>query len=410
MASEGKIRVLSIRNFRSIKKAQLRLGALTIFVGPNGAGKSNILDALRFVSEALSVTPLHALTLRGGVAAVRRKGLRGHPNHFTIRLEVELPDHQYAIYAFTVGAHPKGEFKIHREICNIRGPAAFDKLEFAIESGEFRVLPKGVEPSISHDRLALTLVSAKSGFRQLYDFLTNMRFYNLVPELMRKPQEPDPGSVLYRDGANAAAVVRELRTSDGELREVCDFLGKVVPGIREVEHYRSGAHETMLFKQDVGDAKKKQPLTFLPPNISDGTLRVLGVLLSVYQRSRPTLLGIEEPESTVHPAAAEVLFDAIRHGTRRSQIMVTTHSPELIDHKNVKTEELRAVEMVRGETVVTELDRASREAIKERLCTPGDLLRTGNMTVSTPEYDNLPDEPNLFSITKADDAPDRTDC
>lgn len=404
---QGRIRLLSIRNFRSIAKAQLRLGDLTILVGPNGAGKSNILDALRFVSEALSVTPMHALTLRGGVGAVRRKGLRGHPNHFTIRLEIELPEGQFAKYAFTVGALPKGEFKITREKCVIHGLRALEMLEFDIEDGEFKTAPPGVEPRVSRDRLALTIVSAKPGFRPLYDFLTAMRFYNLVPELMRKPQDPDPGAVLYRDGANAAAVIRELRGANGELREVWEFLRQVVPGITEVEHHQSGTQETLLFKQDVGDSK--QQLTFLPGNVSDGTLRVLGVLLSVYQRSRPSILGIEEPESTVHPAAAQVLFDAIRHGTRSSQVLITTHSPELVEQKEVKIDQLRAVQMIKGETIVTELDAISRQSIIEQLCTPGDLLRNGMMSVSIQEYESLPDEPNLFTRVSADDAPNRTD-
>jgi predicted ATPase len=408
MASRGRIRLLAIRNFRSIAKAQLRLGDLTMFVGPNGAGKSNILDALRFVSDALSVTPMHALTLRGGVGAVRRKSLRGRPNHFTVRLEVELPDEQFGIYAFTVGALPKGEFTINHEFCLVHGPGALDRVEFEAERGTFKVAPPGVEPRISQDRLALTVISAKSGFRKLYDFLVGMQFYNLVPEVMRRPQDPDPGRILNRDGANAAAVVRELRASNGEFEELCEFLGRVVPGMKEVERLPSGTQETLQFKQDVGD-RKGQPLTFLPASISDGTLRVLGVLLAIYQSSRPSVLGIEEPESTVHPAAAEVLLDVIRHGTCWSQILVTTHSPELIEHKDIRIEELRAVEMQRGETIVTELDESSKRAIRDRLCTPGDLLRNEGIRVSTDEYKSVPDEPNLFSASMTDDASDRAD-
>lgn len=410
MASQGKIRVLSIRNFRSIAKSQLRLGDLTILVGPNGAGKSNVLDALRFVSDALTVTPMHALALRGGVGAVRRKSLHGHPYHFTVRLEFDLPDDQHGIYAFTIGALPKGkgEFSINHERCLIYGPGALDRLEFEIEDGRFQTAPQGVEPHISRDRLALTIVSAKPGFRALYEFLVGMKFYNLVPELMRKPQDPDPGRILYRDGANAAAVVRELRASNGEFGEVCEFLERVVPGMKEVERITNGTQETLQFRQDVGDAKG-QLLTFLPPSISDGTLRVLGVLLAVYQRSRPPVLGIEEPESTVHPAAAEVLFDVIRHGARWSQILVTTHSPELLEHKQIRIDELRAVEMERGETVVTELDESSKQAIRERLCTPGDLLRNGELKVAAQEYESLPDERNLFTENMTDVAPDRSD-
>ena len=62
--------------------------------------------------------------------------------------------------------------------------------------------------------------------------------------------------------------------------------------------------------------------------------------------------------------------------------------------------------MERGETVVTELDESSRQAIRDRLCTPGDLLRNGGMSVSTEEYESLPDDPNLFSASKTDDPSD----
>lgn len=404
----GRIRLLAIRNFRSIAKAQLLLNDLTILVGPNGAGKSNVLDALRFVSEALSITPEHALIMRGGVAAVRRKGLRGHPNHFTIRLEFELPEKRFGIYAFTIGALQKGEFMVDHEYCKINGPGAFEKVEFEIEDGTFKVRPEGVEPRILRDRLALTIVSAKPRFREAFDFLTGMKFYNLVPELMRKPHDPDPGLVLKRDGANAAAVVRELRGSNGEFSEMCEFLNRVVPGMSEVERVQGGTQETLQFKQNVDDSRN-QHLTFLPSNVSDGTLRVLGVLLAIYQRSRPPVLGIEEPESTVHPAAAEVLFDAIQRASTWSQVVVTTHSPELIEHKGVSVEMLRAVEMRRGETIVTELEQSSKQSIKDRLCTPGDLLRNNGVRVSANEYASMPDEPNLFSKSLRDESTDRFD-
>lgn len=403
MAEHGQIKQLTIRNFRSIAKAQLRLEDLTILVGPNGAGKSNVLDALRFVSDALTVTPMHALSLRGGVAAVRRKVLRGHPNHFSIGLEVELPDNTHAQYRFTVGALPKGKFAINHERCKLYGPTALDIREYEVERGKFKLPPPNVAPHVSKDRLALTLVSGTDEFRGLYDFLINMRFYNLVPELMRKPQNPDPGLILQRDGSNAAAVVRELRSSNGELTEVCEFLGRVVPGMREVERIASGTQETLQFKQDVGDPKK-QPLTFLPTNVSDGTLRVLGILLAIYQRSHPPVLGIEEPESTVHPAAAEVLFDAIRHGTHWSQILITTHSPDLIEHKDIALKNLRAVEMKDGETVITELDDVSKEAVRQHLCTPGDLLRNGALQPSLPKYKAIPSDPDLFSQAPTTDA------
>ena len=69
---------LVLRNFRSIGQCDIALGPLTHLVGPNGAGKSNVVDALRFVTEALTGSLDQALNERGGISEVRRRS-GGHP-------------------------------------------------------------------------------------------------------------------------------------------------------------------------------------------------------------------------------------------------------------------------------------------------------------------------------------------
>ena len=70
--------------------------------------------------------------------------------------------------------------------------------------------------------------------------------------------------------------------------------------------------------------------------MSDGTLRVLGLFLAAYQAGHPSVLGIEEPEATVHPAMAEVVTEVLLDAAHDQQVLVTTHSPDILDYKELK--------------------------------------------------------------------------
>jgi predicted ATPase len=85
------IRRVVLQNYLSIAKCSVELGPLTFLIGQNGAGKSNFLDALRFITDALSVSVEHALRDRGGINEVRRRS-SGHPTHFGVRIEFDLAE------------------------------------------------------------------------------------------------------------------------------------------------------------------------------------------------------------------------------------------------------------------------------------------------------------------------------
>ena len=82
--------------------------------------------------------------------------------------------------------------------------------------------------------------------------------------------------------------------------------------------------------------------------MSDGTLRALVILVSLYQSSkggaaRVPLVGIEEPEIALHPAAAGLLLDSLREASRSTQVMVTSHSPDLLDDEKLDTGSILAL-------------------------------------------------------------------
>jgi predicted ATPase len=81
-----------------------------------------------------------------------------------------------------------------------------------------------------------------------------------------------------------------------------------------------------------------------------------------------------------------VLLDALRDASERRQVVVTSHSPDLLDRHDFDLSELRAVRSIAGETVIGDLDRAGALALREDLYTPGELLRTDQLLPAVVEH------------------------
>lgn len=349
-------------------------------MGRNGSGKSNFLDSLRFVADGLTTTLDHALRERGGLAAVRRQSM-GHPRNFTISLDLDLLAHGRATYAFEI-ANRSGGFVVKREDLHVRwadGEDSYRVEEGVVTSPATRTMPQAVR-----DRLYLVTVSGLPQFRPVYDALVSMGFYNLSPEAMKLPQSPDAGELLHRDGSNISSVIDRLqRDAPEDIGRVAEYLEKIVPGIQGFDRVPVGPQETIQFRTRVSGSE--HPWRFYAMNMSDGTLRALGILVAVAQlagkKDRVRFVGIEEPETALHPAAAGALVGALREASHRTQIAVTTHSPELLDDLDIERDTIIVVQSSDGKTELAGVDAASRESVKNHLYTPGELLRLDQLRV-----------------------------
>lgn len=377
-----------LRNYKSIGNCDIRLGALTYLVGPNGAGKSNFLDALHLVRDALQGSLDNALNERGGLAEVRRKS-SGHPTHFGIRLEFRLADGRHGHFAFNVGALKDRGYEVQTEECVMdgigKGPF------YRIERGDLRDSSEASFPSVTADRLALVAASGLTAFRPVFDALVSMSFYNLNPKLMRDLQKPQDGRLLKPAGENIASVFGHLeRLGKEQLAIIEEYLQSVAPMVHGVERKAVGPMETLEFRQDMSGSK--HPWHFMAQNMSDGTLRALGILVALFQGNRdysPTLVGIEEPETALHPAASAALREALVRASRHTQVIVTSHSPDLLDDRDIPAETLLAVLSERGETRIAPLDHAAREALRQHLFSAGELLRLNQLA---PDREFLADQ------------------
>ncbi|RKN47187.1 AAA family ATPase [Streptomyces hoynatensis] len=380
-----------LRHYRSIAAANVELGRLLLLVGPNGSGKSNFLDALRLVSESLQTSLDQALRARGGVSEVRRRST-GHPTHFSIDLSVESPSFS-GEYGFEVGAVKGLGYRISREYCRVRSRSSAAEVSlpveayFRVENGALAEQSEPVMPPVSNQRLYLVSAAGLDPFRSIFDGLAGISVFSLNPDVIRQPQSPDAGDFLHRDGSNIASVLHRLERSgrgQSDKARIESYLQNIVPGMHGVSRSELGNWETLVFSQDVPGAKN--PWRFQAQSVSDGTLRALGVLVSLFAGTGSTLstVGIEEPESALHPAAAGVLLDALRDASERRQVIVTSHSPDLLDRHDFTLREIRAVRSIAGETCIGELDEAGALALREQLYTPGELLRNDQLLPGVP--------------------------
>jgi len=389
---------ITIRNYKSIAACQVKLGKLMFLVGPNGSGKSNFLDAFRFVADALRSSLDHALRDRGTIKEVRRRS-GGHPNHFALRFDFSLPSGQSGHYAFRVGAKPAGAYEVQTEECSIfNADPLGPKHYFHIRAGNVVSASFSPTPASVPDRLFLVAASGIPEFRPVFDALSRIEIYNLNPREIAAMQKPDPGEILRRDGSNSASV---LQNFPEEVRErIRNSLSRIVPGVSDAEAKTLGSQETIEFRQTVKG--QEHPWRFLAGAMSDGTLPAFGILLAVFQAtsvrpgySPPLLIGLEEPEMALHPAAASVLLSALREGAKQCQILVTSHSPDLLDNPDIPTESLLAVDNQDGLTRIGPIDEAGKSVLKERLFTPGELLRQNQLAPDRSAVSDVSDERQL---------------
>lgn len=386
------IKRVVLSNYKSIKDCSVELGPLTFLVGPNGAGKSNFIDALRLVKESLDISFEQAIRMRAGAKEVRRRSFakegkkgKGRPTNFGIRLEFGFGTQMQGSYSFQVGSRANGVFVIEKEECRWSDGGALDKAWFLVKHGKLENSSEKSMPLVAGDQLYLLRASSAPAFRPIFEGLSRMGFYNLNPDAIRELQTPAPGEVLKRDGANLASVLEFLGDKVPDARKrILEFLSCVVPGIKEVSvrHLAPAKKEMLLFKQEV--VPNETTWEFMAENMSDGTLRTLGVLTALFQSRlgnthRVPLVGIEEPETALHPGAAGALRGALISASASTQVIVTSHSPDLLDAKEIEADWIRGVAFDNGETKIGPIDDADKSVLRDRLFTAGELLKKGQL-------------------------------
>lgn len=370
------ITTLTVSNFRSLgEEVRLDLGDFTVLVGANGSGKSNVVGALRFVADAVTIGLSGAVTQWQGIGAVRRWS-GGHPFDLSIALSLRLPTGP-AGYSFQLTGDRADEYRVKQEEAVLVLPGG-ETAAFRIEAGRWVRGPQGLKPSLDPQSLALPLVGGDARFQPLVQSLQKLAVYSIFPDTLRAPQKYDARKPMDRHGSNWSSILKD-QPRESWKPELITALNRLTGDIEDLRIRQTAGYLVTEFRHASTTAKQKW---FTTAQESDGTLRFAGIVTALLQEPPLPLVGVEEPELTVHPGAIPLLCDYLHQASKRSQVIVTTHSPDLLDL--VDAADVRVVLREDGVTSVGPVSHGQREVVRDGLLSLGEVLRTEGLRLQLP--------------------------
>lgn len=358
-----------VKNFRSLAAVDVELGPLTVLVGPNASGKSNFVDVLRFVKDSLRLGLDTAIMDRGGLQGIRRWS--AYRPYKTIEIAIDGRQEEATWkYELVIGTTTPDTYGIVRECGSWSKPRGrVDRFE--TQNGKWVTPSAKKMPPPPPETLALRFMTGHLGFRGIYRSLMNSAFYTIFPNVLREPHKHSLDYPLEEHGYNIASVLRKMiKSTSGYMPDLKAALAKVVSGVSDVKVRLVGGYLVVELKHEFPGKKAH---FFEATQESDGTLRVLGLLVALFQKPTLSLLAVEEPELTIHPGAMGVLCDMFLEAATRGQILLTTHSPDLVSR--FRPDQLRVVDREGGDTKIGGVDETQLRAINERLFSAGELMR-----------------------------------
>lgn len=269
------------------------------------------------------------------------------------------------VYGFEVKGKPKGGSWHIRE--RFESPSS-KETSFERKGNTFDGKPDVSPPA---GNLVLPLIARSDSLWDLtLNTLRNLRAYELSPAHMAAAPEIGERSTLDRDGANAGDVLKAVEGT-ADHRWVVERLGTITEGINDVHAEALLGRRVLRFVQKLEDGE----LNFDARQVSQGTLRSLGVLLALKQKPSPSVVLVDEIENSVHPSALAVLLDAALASCYDTRVVLTSHSPEVLSHPAVTGERVRVVEWRDGSSRIFRLSPETRAAVNE-IDTVGWMLRS----------------------------------
>ena len=322
-----KLLTLWADHYRSLRRQEIHLNDFNLFIGANASGKSTVLDALRFLSEAVRTRDfLEPVFSRGGVLHLSWKGEEAQ--RIELRIQLEDTDRKFE---WTIRLVRNG-YKFHVE-------EYLEELRLNLPPQRLLVAEQGQGWWWSGDQgkvalkqaptsCALSAAAADAYFpaREVAEFIGRWGFFDPSPFLLRRDWTGLDSSRFDPYGRNLGATLHLLHSSSPEtLKHIVDITRSIVGLPSEVQPRES--EDRFYFVQ-------REPGLQFPVHqmgVSSGTLRILALITALHAETGSNLIGIEEPENYIHPTALAAFLNHLREVQGRIQFMVTTHSPLLLD-------------------------------------------------------------------------------
>jgi predicted ATPase len=371
-----------VKNYRSLADVDIALHPLTVLVGENGSGKSNTLDVLRFVRDVMTDGFELALFKRGRADEVRC--WEASPmEEIRIHLYFEGPSFK-GDYSLAFGASLSNlDQCLKSERLFLTAPGKEDMLLEAVDGKLVRypeqlgVMPMGhpfneyhAKPRYQTTPFLSQLAIFSERIEAVRHFLASMNFYDISPERLRSPQKAHLPFPLREDGANLATTLRELKRGD-VASQIVSALEVAVRGFRDYSVEQTGSFGSLATKlhYQVNGRCRTTDLC----HEADGMIRFLAILTALYQNRALSPLTIEEPEKAIFPRALGLCSDVLEEAAISYQVLVTTHSTDLIDQFPVDS--FLVVEKEDGLTQIGPIIENQRHSVAKKWFSLGEMMQ-----------------------------------
>lgn len=319
---------LEVENWRNFRKVNVPLSRRAFIVGANASGKSNLLDVFKFLRDIAEPEGSfqRAVKVRGGVSHLRCLHARQQPD---VAVEVELDldgDHWSYRLEFAQDNQRRPRVRAERVTHNF---------EIVLERPDSKDRDDPNRLTQTH----LEQVNSNKEFRPVAEFLSQVRYLHIVPQLMRESDRVisrahDPFGSDFLEQMAAT----QKRTLDSRLTRINTALRVAVPQLQELSlarDERGVPHLRGLYKHWRPNAGWQTEEHF-----SDGTLRLIGLLWAILDGSAPLLL--EEPELSLHAGVVRYIPAMIATAGRKTsrQTLISTHSADLLSDESIDPSEV----------------------------------------------------------------------
>lgn len=387
------IKKIEIYNFKSIEKQIINFSPLTMLVGANASGKSNLINVFRFIQNIITDGIENAVALQGGIQYVTNANLqKGEKIEISFIIDVRnetwirhLSDKKYALEVEEVEC--KFVIQPNKKGMGYAIPYDYIKMSYdcysydATAVKEEKYKPLNLSCSTTFERKSRTssvkvkhkvysasgLASEEENNKKLIDAfnddraaeffasITNqeknelmlfrlslllppsfyentfIRIFDFDPKELKKSSSMASTRMLEENGSNLASVLQTILRNKEQKNKLSTLLKEYLPFVENVS-IENNPDKSFSYKiRECYNSK-----AFYANFLSDGTVSILALIISLYFEDESKIVILEEPERNIHPKLLSNLLASAEDVSLDRQVIITTHNPEFLRHANIE--------------------------------------------------------------------------
>jgi len=337
----GNFKYIHVEGYRRLFSVPLEMRDLTVMIGANGVGKTSFLDVFSLLAASAKGQLLDKLG--GSLESILTRKQKA--DHLMIHLEMDVPDHAPLKYDLKLIPARGSSYEISLETLTQQNDRQAPEPHKHIDSHKqhiryFNVQTQHLEPpNWEHNPFETSLSQVPKMYEQsenLRRHLASCTFYGALDvssrSPVRLPQEMRPAKLPGANGEDLISSLFDLRETDPDRFEMVeDTLKAAFPDFEKLSFPPVAAGKLSMTWKDKNFSKP-----MYVHELSEGTLRFLWLVTLLQSRELTALTLIDEPEVSLHPELLRLLADLMREASKRTQLMVATHSDKLIRFLNPK--------------------------------------------------------------------------